>query len=203
MIKIKICGIKRPEDAEYVNELRPDYIGFIFAEERKKRYIPPEKAEILRNMIDSDIKSVGVFVDSTYENICSIAERGIIDVIQLHGNESDEYISEIKKRTGLPVIKAFKISSAEDIKNAVKSCADYILLDNGVGGTGQSFDWKLIKNIDRPFFIAGGLDSGNVSEAVKKYSPYGVDTSSGVETDGIKDYNKICDFINQVRFLQK
>lgn len=203
MTKIKICGIKRREDAEYVNILRPDYIGFIFAESRPKRYITPDNALFLRKMIDREIKSVGVFVDSPPEDICRVAKKGIIDVIQLHGNESEEYISDIKNLTGLPVIKAFKISSAEDLESSVKSCADFILLDNGIGGTGQSFDWTLIKNLQRPFFIAGGLDCENVSRAVLQYSPYGVDVSSGVESDGVKDFKKISDFIAQVKNADK
>lgn len=200
MTKIKICGLKRTDDIFYANELLPEYIGFVFAKDRK-RYIKPEKAKELRNMLKPEVKSVGVFVNEDIGEVLAIAESGAINVIQLHGTESEEYIKELKKGCGKPIIKAFRIVNRDDIKKALESCADYILFDNGIGGTGETFNWSLIKSADRPFFLAGGLTKENVGEAIKKYRPFAVDISSGVETDGAKDYNKMKEFIDAVKTI--
>lgn len=198
MTRIKICGIRREEDIRYVNELRPDYIGFIFASGRK-RYIEPSQAKILKNMLHPEIQAVGVFVNESPEKILSVANDGIIDIIQLHGTESDDTVAYLKEKSGKPVIKAFRIEKSEDVLNAAASCADYILLDNGIGGTGEVFNWDLIKNVGREFFLAGGLTAENIDEAISKCNPYTVDISSGVETDGVKDYNKIKEFIKKCK----
>ena len=145
-----------------------------------------------------DIKVVGVFVDEDIENITYLSDEGIIDVIQLHGKENDDYIKRIKKLTGKPVIKAFKIKSEEDILRANENIADFVLLDAGMG-EGKSFDWKLIKGMNRPYFLAGGLDPDNVEEAVKTLKPFAVDVSSGIETEGKKDCEKMRDFLTLVR----
>lgn len=149
-------------------------------------------------MLDPEIPAVGVFVDGDPWEIASLAEYGIIDMIQLHGNESEEYISEIRKLTAKPIIRAFKIRSGEDIERARDSSADYVLLDNGKG-TGETFDWTLIRDIGRPFFLAGGLHAENVTDAVQRFHPYAVDISSGAETDGMKDPEKIRSCIEAVR----
>lgn len=196
--KIKICGLKRNEDIDFANTLKPDFIGFIFAA-KSKRYVPPETAAKLRMNLLPCIKAVGVFVNEPTENIAELFNNGIIDMAQLHGNESEEYIFSLRRLTDKPIIKAFKVESPDDIKNATLSSADLILLDNGDGGTGKAFNWTLIKNIGRPFFLAGGLNSDNVSEAVRLTQPYAVDTSSGVETENIKDFTKMRKFINTVR----
>lgn len=196
--KIKICGLKREEDIDFVNTLNPDYIGFIFAA-KSKRYISPEAAAKLRKNLLPHIKAVGVFVNEPAENIAKLLNNGIIDITQLHGNENEDYISSLRRLTDKSIIKAFKIENSDDIRKASLSSADLILLDNGDGGTGKSFDWTLIKSIGRPFFLAGGLNANNVSEAIGLTQPYAVDTSSGVETSNIKDFDKMKKFINTVR----
>ena len=151
----------------------------------------PEKAEELKAMLAPGIQAVGVFVNEEPEQIVSLLEAGTIDVAQLHGQEDEAYIRRIQKNTGHQVIKAFSVKTAQDIENALKSPADYILLDQGGGGTGQTFDWSLIPEIDRPFFLAGGLGADNLETAVRTIHPYAVDLSSSVETDGMKDRDKI------------
>ncbi len=197
LTKVKFCGLTRVEDIETVNELRPEYIGFVFWE-KSKRNITPIDAKRLKSLLHEDIKVVGVFVDEDIENITYLSDEGIIDVIQLHGKENDDYIKRIKKLTGKPVIKAFKIKSEEDILRANENIADFVLLDAGMG-EGKSFDWKLIKGMNRPYFLAGGLDPDNVEEAVKTLKPFAVDVSSGIETEGKKDCEKMRDFLTLVR----
>ena len=194
MTKIKICGLSRLCDIDYVNTTMPDYIGFVFAP-HSKRYVSPS----LKARLSPCIKAAGVFVGEEAENILDIAGRGIIDIIQLHGSEDDHYISKLKAVSDVPIIKAFSIKSKKDIQTAVLSSADYILLDNGAGGTGDVFDWSLISEISRPYFLAGGLTPNNVEQAVAINHPFAVDASSGVETDGVKDFNKIKAFIDTVR----
>lgn len=198
MTKIKLCGLSRTCDIEAANELKPEYIGFVFAK-KSRRYVSPEKAAELRRVLSSDIRSVGVFVNESPENIAELLNSGIIDVAQLHGNEDDEYIKILRTLTHKPVIKAFRIDSEKDVADAMSSSADYVLLDSGSGGTGTAFDWELIRNIQRPYFLAGGLDIHNVESAVKNLMPYGVDVSSGIETDGYKDRNKMAAFVGAVR----
>ncbi len=197
LTKVKFCGLTRTEDVETVNELKPEYIGFVFWE-KSKRNIKPENAKMLKSLLHEDIKVVGVFVDEDIENITHLSDEGIIDVIQLHGKENDDYIKRIKKLTGKPVIKAFKIKSEEDILRANENIADFVLLDAGMG-EGKSFDWKLIKGMNRPYFLAGGLDPDNVEEAVKTLKPFAVDVSSGIETEGKKECEKMRDFLTLVR----
>lgn len=197
MTKIKICGLKSEQDISYVNELKPDYIGFVFLQGRQ-RYVSPEKAAALRAMLAPSIQSVGVFVNEPIENVTSLLRRDIIQMAQLHGQEDARYARELKRLCGKPIIKAFIIKSKEDILRALDYPADYLLLDNGLG-TGESFDWSLIQNINRAFFLAGGLTPENVGTAISMTHPYAVDTSSGVETDHKKDYEKIKSFITSVR----
>lgn len=198
MTKIKICGLQSEDDISYVNELMPDYIGFVFLQGRR-RYISPDDAEHLKSLLDPAIQSVGVFVNESVENVASLLQSGTIQMAQLHGQEDENYAKNLKSMCDKPIIKAFIIKSEEDIKKALAYPSDYLLLDNGLG-TGEAFDWSLIRNIDRPFFLAGGLNSENVREAISLTGPYAVDTSSGVETDHRKDYNKIKAFIDAVRF---
>ncbi|MDD3542316.1 MAG: phosphoribosylanthranilate isomerase [Petrimonas sp.] len=198
MTKIKICGLSREADIEYANELLPDYIGFVFAK-KSTRYVQPEVAGSLKANLNSQIRAVGVFVNEPIEHIYKLVESGTIDIVQLHGSEDNSYIYELRQRAKSPVIKAFSISSQEDIHIAEQSQADYILLDSGKGGTGKVFDWSIISNLNRPFFLAGGLSSDNVSAAVADYNPFAVDISSGVEMGGHKDYGKMKEFIETVR----
>ncbi|MCR5148973.1 MAG: phosphoribosylanthranilate isomerase [Eubacterium sp.] len=212
--KIKICGLTREEDVEIVNKYLPEYIGFVFWP-RSKRFIEKDKAAILKAKLDKRIEAVGVFVDEDIETVAGIMKAGIIDIAQLHGKESEEYINELKKLTGKKVIKAFKVPQCNDSVNEAKnkpediselrdmiktSPANHILLDSGMG-SGKTFDWGSIGNIGRNFFLAGGLGTDNICEAVEKLRPYAVDVSSGVEMDGRKDEEKIKKFIETVRLL--
>lgn len=197
MTRIKICGLSRESDIEYANELMPEFAGFVFAKE-SKRYIDTEKAARLRYLLDYRIAAVGVFVDDDPLKIADIADRNIIDMIQLHGHEDSDYIRKLRGLTDLPLIQAFVINSPEDILRAENSNADFILLDSG-RGTGVAFDHSMINNITRPYFLAGGLDPENVSQAVSKLNPYAVDVSSGVEVNGIKSREKMTKFIQAVR----
>lgn len=197
MPRIKLCGLRRPEDIAVANELHPDYVGFVFWP-HSKRAVLPEKAKALRALLDPSIPSVGVFVDEDIEVVLHLLEEDIIQVAQLHGSETEEYIAQIKAQSEAPVIKALKIRKAEDIAKAEQCTADYVLLDNGYG-TGETFDWTLIEDIHRPFFLAGGLTPDNVAEAIKTYAPFAVDVSSGIETDGAKDPAKMKQFVEAVR----
>ena len=198
MTKIKLCGLTELCDIEAANSLTPEYIGFVFAK-KSRRYVPPEKAAEFKERLATGIRSVGVFVNEAPETVAGLLEDGIIDMAQLHGSEDEIYIRRMRELTGRPLIQAFSMDAAEDIRAAEESPADYILLDSGKGGTGNAFDWNLIKGIHRPFFLAGGLHAGNVAEAVRRLSPYGVDVSSGIETDGKKDARKMAEFVRLIR----
>ncbi len=198
MTKIKVCGLRRAEDIAFANELQPDYIGFVFAK-ASKRYVSAEQAAELRRALSREIKAVGVFVDEPIEHILALLNSGVIDAAQLHGGESMEDVLSLKQRTDRKVIQAFRVESRQDVARAAESPADFILLDHGGGGTGETFDWSLIEHIDRPFFLAGGLSAENVGAAVLRCRPFAVDSSSKLETDGIKDYEKMKAFVEAVR----
>ena len=197
MTYIKMCGLSRECDIQAVNAIKPEYIGFVFWA-KSKRYISSEKAFELKKLLDKDIKAVGVFVDESVEKIAELLENGIIDIAQLHGHETEDYIKQLRELTDKPVIQAFRIRSSSDMEKAVNSTADMILLDAGMGD-GKIFDWSLIKEIKRPYFLAGGLNCDNIAEAVKILQPYAVDVSSGIETDGLKDMKKMAEFSAIVR----
>ncbi|MDO4482411.1 MAG: phosphoribosylanthranilate isomerase [Bacillota bacterium] len=197
MTEIKLCGLFRECDIEAANEIMPEYIGFVFAK-GSPRYINPEKAEGLKKLLNEKITAVGVFVNEDPYKVAELLKKGVIDAAQLHGQETEEYIEKLRTLTDRPVIRAFRIKTESDIKEAEESSADYILLDSGAG-TGEVFDWNLIKNIKRKFFLAGGLDAENVGEAVRSIRPFAVDVSSGIETGGIKDKTKMADFAAAVR----
>jgi len=198
MTRIKLCGLTRPCDIDWANDLQPDYIGLVFAQ-KSKRYVSPERAKALRERLDPNIRAVGVFVNEAPETVAALLNDGIIDVAQLHGGEDADYIKTLRKLTDKPLIKAFRIDSAADLDRARLSTADHILLDNGAGGTGTAFDWSVLKDFDRPFFLAGGLGPDNVARAIKAVHPFAVDVSSGIETDGVKDYKKMTAFVSAVR----
>ena len=191
MVKIKICGIKRLEDIEMVNRYKPDYIGFVFADSKRK--VSHDLAKELRNNLDSDIIPVGVFVDSPQDEILKLFDDGIIEIAQLHGSESEQYILDLKKKTNgeLKIINAIEMTQEIDLLEYNDSNSDYLLLDSGKG-SGKTFDWSLIrKDIKKEFFLAGGLNSENVTQAINEFNPYAIDLSSSLETDGFKDENKI------------
>ena len=195
---IKFCGIRRPEDIEAVNETRPDLAGFIIVKDRR-RYIAPEKVRELRQLLDPSVKVVGVFIDEDIEVVAKLLHDGIIDIAQLHGNESEDYIKDLKSRTSAQIIKAIGIRSSEDVERAERSPADLVIVDSPGGGTGNTFDWGLLKKIKRPYILAGGINAENIEEAVEMLHPYGVDVSSGIETDGYKDKEKMKAFMALVK----
>lgn len=216
-IKIKICGLKRIEDIEIVNKYNPDYIGFVFAE--SKRLIDFEQAAKLKKKLNEDILAVGVFVDHDIEDIIYLIDNGIIDMVQLHGNEDKEFIDSLKSfNSNTKVIKSIEIKNNENnennkIKNDDKdnfldkisywdeSAADYLLLDSGKG-TGKVFDWRVIEDIKKPFFLAGGISNENIKE-VQKINPFAVDLSSGAEENGVKSSKKIAKIMGELNKLNK
>lgn len=202
--KVKICGLKRVQDIEIVNKFCPDYVGFVFAP--SKRQISIESAKQLKALLHPFIKTVGVYVNEHIEKILQCERQGIIDIIQLHGDEDLVYIKELKKSSHLPIIKAFRIKNIESlqvqqdlIENPI---LDGVLLDayspSSYGGLGESFDWNLLEQIHRPYFLAGGIGIENIEEALG-HEPYAIDVSSKVETDGVKDAEKIRKLIETVR----
>ena len=202
MTRIKLCGLSRPCDIEAANALKPEYIGFVFAP-KSRRCVSPETAEALRKMLDPAIRAVGVFVREDPERIAGLLDRGIIDLAQLHGNEDEKYIARLRALTGKPLIRAFRVDSPADLADARESTADFILLDNGAGGTGESFDWSLLQGFGRPYVLAGGLNPENAAAAIETLRPFAVDVSSGIETDGVKDGKKMEEFVDAVRTVSR
>ena len=191
MVKIKICGLKRLEDIKIVNKYKPDFIGFVFADSKRK--VTPNLARQMKQNLDDSIQSVGVFVDAAIDEILEIHEQGIIDMAQLHGSESEDYIDELKKKSNcqLKIINAIEMDDEKDLLEYDNSTADYLLLDSGKG-SGKTFDWRLIrKDLKKEFFLAGGLNYQNISQAINEFDPYAIDLSSSVETNGYKDELKI------------
>lgn len=197
MTKIKLCGLTRPDDILAVNELRPDYVGFVFYP-KSKRFVTRERAAELKQLLDPAIRAVGVFVDESPEAVAALLEEGIIDVAQLHGHEDEAYRTALRQLTDKPVIQAFRVSRPEDCLAEEECSAEYVLLDSGMG-SGEAFDWSAVEGVNRPYFLAGGLHAGNVAAAIRALHPFAVDVSSGIETGGAKDYHKMKAFVNAVR----
>lgn len=182
MAKLKICGLKRIQDIDYVNELKPDYIGFILSP-GFKRSIDKETAKNLKSRLSKDIKAVGVFVNENRQNIDYYIKNNIIDIVQLHGNEEPEFCNGFD----VPVIKYFNPKTLNRIN---EYDTPYFLFDSGTG-TGKGFDWSILPECEKPFFLAGGINKDNLRRALDEVNPYCIDLSSAVETNGFKDYNKI------------
>jgi phosphoribosylanthranilate isomerase len=198
MSKVKICGLTRLEDILAVNKYKPDYVGFVFAESRRK--VTKEQAKMLIEKLDKSIMSIGVFVDENLDNVISIAKECHLKGIQLHGSEDNFYLNTLKE--SLPnviIIKAIKVIDKFSVLNANEINCDYILFDSASGGSGLTFNWELLKDYKKDYFLAGGLNPEIISSAVVKLNPFTVDISSGVESNGLKDEQKIKDFILQVR----
>lgn len=213
MQKIKLCGMMKQCDIEYANRVKPDLVGFIFANTRRK--ISAAQAKQFRKALDAEIPAVGVFVNEDISVIVSLVQDGCIDMIQLHGEEDADYIRRLREVCDVPVIKAVKVQTVEQIRQAAALPVDYLLLDTyrkGVlGGTGEAFDWELLREakaaagdtaegelFGKPYFLAGGLHAGNLREAAELGS-YGLDVSSGIETDGSKDFDKMVEVMELVR----
>ena len=197
MTKIKLCGLSRIEDIKAANELKPDYIGFVFAAKSKRR-VSHLKAAELKSKLNPETKAVGVFLDDDLDTVGALMNLGIVDLVQLHGSEDEEYLTKLRAITDKPIIKAFIINNEDDVKRAEASSADYILLDGGKG-EGRAFNWKLLEKINRPYFLAGGLNANNAAAAVADLHPFAVDVSTGIETDGVKDKEKMAAFVAAVR----
>ncbi len=194
--KIKICGLFRSADIEYANEVQPDYAGFILTP-GFRRSISREQALQLRRKLNREIPAVGVFVDAPCEEVVDYLKKGIIQMAQLHGRETEKEILYIKAAAGKPVLKAVKVQDRKDVEAWLGSAADYLVFDGGTG-SGRTFDWRLLEGISGDYFLAGGLNPGNLKEALA-LRPYAVDLSSGVETEGVKDRAKMQAVVELVR----
>lgn len=201
MTKIKICGLVRERDIDYVNQYLPDYAGFILNFPRSHRNLSPEKAQSLVRLLNPGIQAVGVVVNQPLEWAIDLLNQGFLDALQLHGSEDEAYIQALKEATGRPVWKAFQIKNVSDLEAARACGADQIILDSGQG-SGECFDWALLQHFHRPYFLAGGLGPQNVVRAVKALHPYGIDLSSGIETNGVKDKGKLSSVIASVRRIK-
>lgn len=208
-IKVKLCGMMRDCDIDYANEAMPDYVGFIFADTRRR--ISREQARSFRGQLKKEITAVGVFVDESPEIVAGYLNDGIIEIAQLHGAEDEFYIERLRALApGAKLIKAARVKSTEDIRKVANLSADYLLLDAmsavAPGGTGSLFDWSLIdeakasKLLDKPWLLAGGICADNIPQAVLQ-EPYGLDISSGIETDGAKDREKMIEVVRSIRRL--
>ena len=208
-IKLKLCGMRRSEDIDYINEYRPDHAGFILSE-GFRRSVGFRLFRELAGRLDSSIGKVGVFVNEPLENVLKYCAEGL-DAVQLHGDEEETYIARLRESIpkSCEIWKAVRVRSADDIERWNGSEADKLLLDafseGVVGGTGKAADWKLITSakIEKPFFAAGGINADNFLEAAKTLQPYGIDLSSGIETDGVKDREKIAEIIRLKTKLNK
>lgn len=198
--RIKLCGLRRPEDIAAANALRPDYIGFVFAP-GSRRAVSAGQAAQLRAALAPGILAVGVFVNEPPEAVAALVRGGVIDLPQLHGQEDEAYLRALRALLppDVPVIQAVRMEGEASAAAAQRSGADYLLLDSGRGGTGTAFPWELAARVARPYFLAGGLDPGNVAAAIDALHPYAVDVSSGIETDGWKDTTKMRAFVRAVR----
>lgn len=169
MTKVKLCGLSRESDIAAVNKLKPDLVGFVFAK-KSKRYVSPEQAAALKSLLAPGILAAGVFVNEPVEAVAELLDHGVIDVAQLHGSEDDDYIARLRALTGKPIFRAFNVKSEADLP-AIENCAaDLVLLDSGAG-TGKTFDWSLVRSVQRPYFLAGGLDPDNIADAVAALAP--------------------------------
>ena len=202
MTKIKVCGLTRPEDITAVNEAKPDFCGFIVEYPKSRRSVSEGQLRRLTSDLCREVIPVGVFVNAPEELPARLLNENVISMAQLHGQEDEGYIKRLRELTDKPIIKAFSIKTYGDIKAALTSTADYILLDQGNGGTGQTFDWSLVENVERPFFLAGGLGISNLEKAIERLSPWAVDLSSSLETEGKKSPEKIKAAVKLVRRIE-
>ena len=226
-MKIKFCGLFRECDIEFANALMPDFVGFVFAE-NSRRFVDFALAKRLKARLDSSIKAVGVFVDSHVECVCEALQSKIIDMVQLHGNENNAYISALRESlqrnygNATPIIKAIKMRNSHSLEKALESSADFILLDSTNAGSGVAFEWNLLaqklqdsrgldlhdslvldsqdfkRDFATRFFLAGGINADNIAKAMS-LNPYAIDISSGIESQGIKNFAKMQQIIQMIR----
>lgn len=204
-MKVKLCGLSRMEDIRYVNEFVPDYVGFVFAKSR--RQVTPVQAAALRRALAAPIQAVGVFVNEAPETVARIARDVFLNAVQLHGDEDAAYIARLRALLppGTNLWKAVRVQKESDLQHAQSYGADLVLFDafskDAYGGTGKTADWSLFGRVSppRPFFLAGGLHAGNLLEAARQVRPDGVDLSGGIETNGVKDREKIKQILSIIR----
>jgi len=216
MPKLKICGLKSPRDIQYVNQYSPDFIGFVFA--KSPRQVTPQEAKELRRRLNPGIVPVGVFVNEKTERIVELVREGTIEMVQLHGDEPIEYLwqlkekfEEINRKEGSSlypkIIKAVRAASRQAVEEALAYPADFLLFDTYVrgqyGGSGECFNWQLLEGVERPFFLAGGLNTENIARAARKVKPFCLDVSSGAETEGKKDGEKIRRLVETIVSMKK
>ena len=197
MTRIKLCGLRRVCEVEWANELRPDYVGFVLSP-GYRRSVTPETARVMKAALSPSVRAVGVFTGEKPETVARLLNDGLIDAAQLHAGEDEAYIARLHVLTDRPLIKAFRVRSADDVRAAGRIHTDMVLLDSGTG-TGKAFDWTLLAAANRPYILAGGLDPERVGAATAALRPWGVDVSSGIETDGVKDRAKMAAFVTAVR----
>ena len=197
MTNIKLCGLSRMEDIRAANALHPDYIGFVFAP-KSRRFVSPQTAKILKQSLSPHILAVGVFVDAPLQIVAALLCEGVIDLAQLHSTEDETYIAQLRSLTDKLLIQAFCVKTARGVQLAEQSSADFILLDAGAG-SGTVFNWDWLRTIQRPYFLAGGLDASNVREAIRTLHPFAVDVSSDIEYNHKKDLRKMTAFVDAVR----
>lgn len=195
--RVKLCGMFRDEDIAAVNECLPEMMGFITSFPKSSRNVEPKELDRLAEMVDERIYRVGVSVNLPFSRVAHNANHHV-DIVQLHGDEDETYIKGVRMRSYAGIIQAFRVRDKADVERAKRSSADMVLLDAGQG-SGQQFDWSLIEDLGRPFILAGGLTPENVAEAVSSLHPWGVDMSSGIETDGLKDPQKMAAAVAAVR----
>lgn len=198
-MKIKICGINRPRDVQYINQSQPDYVGFIVNFPKSHRSVDYNQLDVLASQVDASIKKVGVFVNESAEKIAQVLNEDILDIAQLHGKQDEVFIQTLRSLTDKEIWKAFSIENKDDLRQAEATSADLVLLDNKGGGTGQAFDHSLIQDFQRPYLLAGGMDDETIPLVLDRLSPFGIDTSSGTETNKKKDPEKIENIIRMVQ----
>ena len=196
MTKIKICGLTSVEEAKDANMARPDFVGIVF--DRGRHFVSDEMAAAIRRQLFSEIPVVGVFSNDDPRHIINLVHAGTIQYVQLHGEESEAYLQALKKEVSVPCIRVVSVKTGEEVVKAEKTAAEFLLLDNGRGGTGRAFDWTRIPTLKKPWFLAGGIGLSNIEEALF-YHPYAVDISTGAETDGRKDPEKMRRLVEIVR----
>ncbi|MBQ3454911.1 MAG: phosphoribosylanthranilate isomerase [Synergistaceae bacterium] len=203
MVKVKICGICHESEISIMNELVPDYVGFVFAR-KSRHFISPEHAGYLRSKLRQGIKSVGVFTNESLHGVAMCVETAGLNMVQLHGEETAEYIASLREYIRCPIMKVYKVAKPIDAEKALYSTADYVMLDGGNAGDGKTFDWSMLGRMRRKFFLSGGLNPENFQQALLlDPQPYALNASSGLESHRTKDFRKVMKFILGVKSFKR
>lgn len=203
MVKVKICGICHEAEIGIMNELVPDFVGFVFVK-KSRHFIAPEHAGYLRSKLRKGIKSVGVFANESLRSVALCVETAGLNMVQLHGDETAEYIAALREYIRCPIMKVYKVARPIDAERAMYSTADYVMLDGGSAGDGKTFDWSMLGRVRRKFFLSGGLTPDNMEQALLlDPRPYALNASSGLEANRMKDYRKVMKFILGIKSFKK